>query len=82
MPIESLTGGATLVIGKDKIAGGVWSIPAGAAEPDSFTPFTEGSLELSEAGVENGAAIAGSFSGVFGGWGGDTEEAESSEHGG
>ncbi len=74
MPIESLTSGATLVIGKDKIAGGVWSIPAGATEPDSFTPFTEGKLELSEAGVDSGAAISGSFFGVFGSWGDDAEE--------
>ncbi len=79
MPIDNLTGGATLVIGKDKIAGGVWSIPAGAAEPDSFTPFTEGSLELSEAGVENGAAIAASFVGVFGGRGGEPGDAVTSE---
>ena len=77
MPIDSLTSGATLVIGKDKIAGGVWSIPAGATEPDSFTLFTEGTLALSEAGAEDGAAISGSFTGVFGGWGGEPEESAS-----
>ena len=77
MPIDKLTKGAALVIGKDKIAGGVWSIPAGAAEPDSFTPFTEGRLELSEARVDSGAAISGSFVGVFGGWEGESEEAAS-----
>ncbi len=75
MPIDELTQGAALVIGKDKIAGGVWSIPPGAAEPDSFTPFTEGRLELAEAGAENGAAISGSFSGVFGLRDGEYEEA-------
>ena len=79
VPRDKLTKGAALVIGKDKIAGGVWSIPAGATEPDSFTPFTEGSLELSEAGVEGGATISGNFSGVFGERGGDEEEAGASE---
>ena len=67
MPADKLAGGSTLVIGKDAIAGGVWTLPAGAAAPDSFTPFTEGALELSAAGTEDGAAISGSFSGVFGG---------------
>ena len=65
--LSHLTGGATLVIGEDEIAGGVWTIPSGAAAPDSFSPFTTGTLELSEAGTEPGAAIVGSFSGVFGG---------------
>ena len=67
MPADKLTGGVTLVIGKDEIAGGVWTLPAGAAVPDTFTPFTEGALELSAAGTEDGATISGSFSGVFGG---------------
>ena len=67
LPLYHLTGGATLVIGEDGIAGGVWSIPAGAAVPDSFSPFTTGTLELSKAGTEPGAAIVGRFSGVFGG---------------
>ena len=67
LPLSQLTGGATLVIGQDEIAGGVWSIPSGAAVPDSFLPFTTGTLELSEAGTEPGAAIVASFSGVFGG---------------
>ena len=66
MPLSLLTGGATLAIGQDEIAGGVWTIPAGAATPDSFTPFTSGALELSEGGTGPRAAIAGSFSGVFG----------------
>ena len=64
--LDLLTPGATLVIGEDAIAGGVWSIPAGSSTPDSFTPFTQGQLELSEAGTGRGAVIAGSFSGVFG----------------
>ena len=67
LPLSQLTGSATLVIGEDGIAGGVWSIPSGAAVPDSFLPFTTGTLELSEAGTEPGAAIVASFSGVFGG---------------
>ena len=67
LPLSQLTGGATLVIGEDEIAGGTWTIPAGAAAPDSFSPFTTGTLELSEAGTEPGAAIVGSFSGSFGG---------------
>ena len=67
LPLSHLTGGATLVIGEDEIAGGVWTIPSGAAAPDSFSPFTTGTLELSEAGTEPGAAIVGRFSGVFGG---------------
>ena len=67
LPIARLTGGATLAIGKDRIAGGVWSIPAGGATPDSFTPFSEGVLMLSEASAEQGATVSGSFSGVFGG---------------
>ena len=40
--LDLLAPGATLVIGDGTIAGGVWSIPAGAATPDSFTPFTQG----------------------------------------
>ena len=67
MPADKLAAGATLVIGTDAIVGGVWTLPAGAAVPDSFTPFSEGTLELSAAGTEDGAAIVASFSGVFGG---------------
>ena len=66
LPVSQLTGGATLVIGEDEIAGGLWTIPAGAAAPDSFTPFTAGALELSEGGTETDAAIAGSFYGAYG----------------
>ena len=61
-----LVPGATLVIGNGAIAGGVWSIPPGDAAPDSFSPFAEGTLELSEAGTQRGAAIDGAFSGRFG----------------
>ena len=61
-----LAPGARLVIGADAVAGGVWSIPPGAAAPDWFSPFTEGTLELSEAAAAPGAAIAGTFSGTYG----------------
>ena len=67
LPIAALTGGARLVIGEDRIAGGVWSIPAGGTTLDSYVAFTEGVLTLSEAGAGEGATISGSFSGVFGG---------------
>ena len=50
----------------DAIAGGIWSIPPGASAPDSFSPFTEGTLELSRAQATPGDAIAGTFSGVYG----------------
>ena len=65
--LEELTTGAVLVIGTDTIAGGIFSIPPGAATPDMFSPFSEGVLELSSAGTTPGAAIAGSFSGSYGG---------------
>ena len=61
-----LAPGARLVIGADAIAGGVWSIPPGAAAPDWFSPFTEGTLQLSEAAAAPGAAIVGTFSGTYG----------------
>ena len=64
--LDRLEPGATLVIGADAIAGGVWSVPAGEAAPDSFSPFTEGALKLSEAATTPGDAIAGMFSGRFG----------------
>ena len=68
--------GAALVIGEDAVAGGVWSIPAAATTPDSFAPFTQGQLKLSDAGTEHGAPIVGSFSGVYGPYddGADTGE--------
>ena len=64
--LDELAAGATLVIGADGIAGGIFSIPPGATAPDSFTSFTEGILELSGAGTAPGATVAGSFSGTFG----------------
>ena len=64
--LDQLAAGATLVIGADAIAGGIFSIPAGAAAPDMFTSFSEGSLELSGAGTAPGTVIAGNFSGTFG----------------
>ena len=64
--VDLLEPGAVLVIGADAVAGGVWSFPPGASAPDSFTPFTEGRLELSSAATTRGAPVAGTFSGVFG----------------
>ena len=72
LPLSQLTPGATLDIDDDEIAGGVWTIPAGSATLDSFTPFTVGTLELSEAGTQPDAVIAGSFSGAFGTTASDT----------
>ena len=63
---DMLAQGATLVAGTGAIAGGVWSFPPGAAEPDSFSPFVEGTLRLSEAGTARDDAIVGTFSGRFG----------------
>ena len=63
---RELAAGRTLVIGVDAIAGGIWSIPPGASSPESFSPFTEGALELSSGGTTRGAAIAGTFSGTYG----------------
>ncbi len=65
LDVDRLAAGAVLVIGSDAIAGGVWTIPAGAAAPDSFSPFTEGVLELSSGGTTSGAVIAGTFTGSF-----------------
>ncbi len=61
-----LADGTALVIGADAVAGVTWIIPPGASEPDRFSPVTEGTLELTSAGTTPGAAIAGTFSGVFG----------------
>ena len=66
MLMEMLASGATLVIGQDTIAGGVWTLPPGGAVPDNFWPFIEGTLTLREAGTGPNAPIAGSFSGVYG----------------
>ena len=67
LPLVALTDGATLVIGRDRIAGGVWTIPRGASAPDSFIPFSEGRLQLAEAGAGDGMRVSGSFFGVWGG---------------
>ena len=64
-PLSRVGAGDGLVIGEDVVAGGVWTIPPGATEPESFSPLTEGLLVLSEAGTEPGSPIAGSFSGPF-----------------
>ncbi|MYB42291.1 MAG: hypothetical protein F4X76_08935 [Chloroflexi bacterium] len=66
LPIARLTGGVTLTIGEDRIAGGVWSIPAGGATLDSFTPFSAGVLTLAEASPAQGAMVSGSFSAAWG----------------
>ena len=66
MDPDLVAAGTTLVIGVDTIAGGIWSIQPGASTPDSFSPFTEGTLELSMAEKTPGAPIAGTFSGVYG----------------
>ena len=63
---RELAAGRTLVIGVDAIAGGIWSISPGASSPESFSPFTEGTLELSSGGTAAGAVIAGTFSGAYG----------------
>ncbi len=65
LPRSHLTGGATLVFGEDSIGGGIWSIPAGADAPDGLTPFTDGRLELIEAGTEPGAVISARFYGAI-----------------
>jgi hypothetical protein len=63
---RELAAGRTLVIGVDAIAGGIWSFRPGASTPDSFSPFAQGTLELSSAGTTPGATIAGTFSGAYG----------------
>ena len=76
-PRKLLVDGASLVIGRDTVASVVWSVPAGGEL--SISLFYEGTLELSEAGYEDGAAISGSFSGAFGGPGGEYQDAAPSE---
>ena len=67
LPLTEFTSGTELVIGVDNVGGGVWTIPAGGTTPNSFTPFTEGTLTLAEAGTSDGATVLGSFVGAFGG---------------
>ena len=58
--VERLSSGAKLTVGVDAGVGGViWQIPAGKFEPEGFLPITGGGIELTEAGTEPGAAIAG-----------------------
>ena len=64
--MRRLAAGERLAIGEDPIAGGVWRVPPGASKPDSFSLFTEGTLELSAGGTTAGDPIVGAFSGVFG----------------
>ncbi len=66
LDLKRFASGATLVIGSDAIAGGVWHIPPGASNPDTFVPFTEGTLRLSIAEPTTGATIVGTYSGVYG----------------
>ena len=56
LPKAMLVDGATLVIGTDPVSGGIWSIPPGGEEPDSFAPFTSGSLTFRTAGSGAGDA--------------------------
>ena len=72
LPLAAVTSGAELVIGVDFIGGGVWTIPPGSTVPNSFTPFTEGTLTLVEAGTSVGSTVLGSFAGGFGGTVGGT----------
>ena len=60
--------GTLFVINVDEyaLAGGLWTIPPGASEPDSFTPFTTGRLELVASGTEPGDIISGRFVGSTG----------------
>ncbi len=64
LPKGMLVDGGGHTIGEDIIGGVVWSISA--VGDLSFSVFVEGRLELEEASDEDGARIAGRFSGVFG----------------
>ena len=64
--MKHLAASERLVVGEDLIAGGVWRVPPGESQPDSFSPFTDGVLELSAGGTTAGDPIVGTFSGVFG----------------
>ena len=66
LPMSLLTDGAALVIGEDKIAGAIWKEAATGSGSDIYhLSFTEGTLALSKAGTEPGAAIVGRFSGLI-----------------
>ena len=69
LPVERLSSGAKLTVGVDAGVGGViWQIPAGKLEPEGFILITGGGIELTEAGMEPGAAVAGRLRAS---WGGD-----------
>ena len=67
LPLARFTGGTEMVIGVDDVGGGVWTIPPGGTTPDTFTPFSEGTLTLAEAGTTEGTTVIGSFVGAIGG---------------
>ena len=64
LPPELVADGAALVLGTDGVGGVFWTMPAGAAAPEQFFPFTEGTLELAAAGTGRGAVVSGRFSGA------------------
>ena len=67
MPVDRVTAGAELAIGVDDgVGGAIWTIPAGGVEPEGFIPVTAGSIQLTEAGREPGAAIAAIIYADFG----------------
>ncbi len=67
MPVDRIAAGAELAIGVDADVGGaIWTIPAGGVEPEGFIPVTAGSILLSKAGTEPGAAIAATIYADFG----------------
>ena len=75
LPLDRLSGGVTLTIGKDAGVGGVaWHIPPGGAEPQGLLPVTGGVIELTEAGTEPGAAIVGRLYASFDGVANDDSE--------
>ena len=76
LALERVAAGATLVIGEDAIAGGIWSIPPGAAQPSFFSPFTGGALLLTDAGTDPGAAVTGTLYARLGGAAGPAESGE------
>ena len=64
LPPELVADGAALVIGEDGVGGVFWTMPAGAAAPESFFPVIAGTLQLTAAGTEPGAVVSGRFSGA------------------
>ena len=67
VPTDRISDGAILTIGVDAgVGGAVWTIPAGGFEPEGFIPVPSGRIELTAAGMEPGAAIAGTIYADFG----------------